>query len=146
MTQTPKQWAATGFIIGAAAGIAAAFIFFFFARNDANAAPQPQLSATTISGTIEANVKGPAIVFVIARDESHKGHPVLAKRLDVTSFPVKFSLGPEDVMMGGVPPARVFLEARIDRDGDAATREPGSPSASIDGVAMGASNLVLRLK
>ncbi len=155
MTQTPKQWATTGFIIGVASGIAAALMIFFLMRNDASAAPQPasqKPSATTISGSIELDpsvagkAPSPATVFVIARDQAKKGHPVLAKRLNVKHFPVPFSLGPEDAMMGQVPPSRVFLEARIDLDGDAATREPGAPSASINSVAIGSKGVVLRLR
>ncbi len=136
MRQTPKQWITTGLIFATA--IAAAAL----------AAPPK----ATISGTIELDpsvagkVHLPAIVFVTARDEVKQGAPLLAKRLDVRRFPVAFSLGTQDAMMGAVPPPRVSLEARIDLDGDAATREPGTPSASIDSVAMGATNVVLRLR
>jgi hypothetical protein len=127
-----KQWTTTIFIIVAAVGLVVA------------AAPQPK-----ISGRIEIAkpVATPTYVFVIARDELRTGgHPLLAKRLEVKSFPVNFTLGPEDAMMGGALPPRVLLEARVDRDGDAATHEAGAPSASIGGVSPGASNIVLRLK
>ena len=136
MKQTPKQWATTIFIFAIAIAIVA------------GAATKP----TTISGRIELDpsvankVTTPTIVFVIARDEMRKGHPILAKRIDVRQFPVSFTLGPQDAMMAGAIPPRVLLEARVDRDGDAATREPGAPSASIGGVALGSSNVVLRLR
>jgi hypothetical protein len=99
-----------------------------------------------VSGVIEGSVSTPAVVFVIARDETKKGHPLLAKRIDVRAFPATFSLGPADLMMGTPPPARIFLEARVDSDGDAATKEPGAPHASLDGVAVGSTNLRLRLE
>lgn len=136
MRQTPKQWITTGVIFAIAIAVAAL------------AAPP---KATSISGTIELDpsvagkVQLPAIVFVTARDEAKHGAPLLAKRLDVRRFPVEFSLGSQDAMMGAVPPPRVSLEARVDLDGDAATREPGTPSASIDSVAMGTANIVLHL-
>jgi hypothetical protein len=139
MNQTPKQWATTAFIFVAASAIVVLL----------SAAPP---SANGIRGTIAldpsiaARVHTPAVVYVIARDEAAKGHPILAKRLDVARFPVAFSLGPQDAMMGGTPPARVFLEARIDLDGDAATREPGAPSGSAGSVVMGASGVKLVLK
>ena len=135
MNQTPKQWTTTALIFGVALGLAAA-----------------SLPSRKISGRIEldpsiaAKTKMPAIVFVIAREENRKGHPLLAKRLDVQRFPVTFVLGPEDAMMGGTLPSRVSLEARIDRDGDAATREPGAPVASLSGVALGTNDVVLRLR
>lgn len=71
---------------------------------------------------------------------------ILAKRLDVASFPTKFSLGSEDSMMGGTPPDHVSLEARIDLDHDAMTREPGAPSTKIDSVTVGATNVTPTLK
>lgn len=135
MIQTPKQWTTTALIFGMAIGLAAA-----------------ALPSRTIAGRIEldptiaAKTKTPAIVFVIARDEARKGHPLLAKRIDVQKFPISFVLGPEDAMMGGTLPARMLLEARIDRDGDAATHDAGAPSASVSGVALGTTNIVLRLR
>ncbi len=149
MTQTPKQWAATGFIFGIGSGLAAAVMLFVLIQPRAAAAPP---NATTISGTIEldssaaSKVRMPAVVFVIARDEAKKGHPLMAKRLDVRRFPVAFSLGPQDAMMGPAASPRVFLEARIDTDGDAATKEPGAPSASIGAVAMWSTDIKLRLR
>jgi hypothetical protein len=174
MTQTPKQWAATGFIVGVACGILAMFIVFFLKRNESTAAaaqpvaiPAPMAAANSlapvsvrtrsqrfISGTIELDpsaarsVALPTIVFVIARGEGLRlhGHPLLAKRLDVRSFPVDFTLGSEDSMMGQAPPARVSLEARVDRDGDATTREPGAPAALLESVTLGTEDVKLVLK
>ncbi len=120
-------------------------------------AATPQTSSSPahsvlLSGTIEldksiaGSVSGTTTVFVIARDKAGKGHPILAKRLDVTSFPTTFSLGPQDSMMGTPPPDHVSLEARIDLDRDAMTREPGAPSTKIDSVAIGSRNVKLTLK
>ncbi len=113
----------------------------------------PKAPATTLlSGTIEldpsaaSSVHGTVTVFVIARDKKGKGHPIFAKRLDVASFPTKFTLGPQDSMMGGAPPDTVSVEARIDLDHDAMTKEPGAPSAKIESVTMGSKDLTLTLK
>ncbi len=159
MTQTPKQWAATGFIIGVASGIAAAVIIFFMMRNGTEAVAQPLPSSipaaqnnASISGTIAldpsatGNMSLPAVVFVIARGDGLEGHPLLAKRLDVASFPVNFSLGSEDSMMGQAPPNRVSLEVRVDGDGDATTREPGAPTALLESVTLGTNNVKLLLR
>lgn len=111
-------------------------------------AMQPVLLAGTIAldPSVAGTVTGTVTVFVIARDKTGKGHPILAKRLDVASFPTKFTLGPGDSMMGGTPPDSVSLEARIDLDHDAMTKEPNTPSVKIDSVAIGSSALVLTLK
>jgi hypothetical protein len=162
MTQTPKQWATTGFIIGIASGLAAAAMMFFLMRTDTASAAtggappstRPAAAASLLAGTIElepsaaGKVSLPTVVFVIARAEGLQthGHPLLAKRIDVRAFPVTFALSAEDSMMGQPPPKRVSIEARVDRDGDATTREPGAPIATLDSVAIGTTNLKLVLK
>jgi hypothetical protein len=109
-------------------------------------------AAVLLSGTIAldpsvaGSVNGPVTIFVIARDKAGKGHPILAKRLDVTSFPAKFTLGAGDSMMGGAPPPNVSIEARIDLDRDAMTKELNAPAAKIETVALGATDVVLTLK
>jgi hypothetical protein len=111
-------------------------------------APQTVMLSGTITLDPSAvdKVSGPVTVFVIARDKAGKGHPILAKRLDITSFPAKFTLGPGDSMMGGTPPDSVSLEARIDLDRDAMTKEPNAPAAKIDSVVIGTNDVVLKLK
>ncbi len=112
----------------------------------------PKAPATTLlSGTIALDpsataISGPVTVFVIARDKKGKGHPIFAKRIDVASFPTTFTLGPQDSMMGGAPPDTVSVEARIDLDHDAMTKEPGAPQAKIESVSMGSKDLTLTLK
>ncbi len=112
-------------------------------------------SASVLSGTISLDesaaksVSGKVIVFVIARSgasPTSKGHPVFAKRLDVTSFPVTFSLSAQDSMMGQAPPDHVTLEARIDLDGDAMTHEASAPSAKNESVAVPSHDVALVLK
>jgi hypothetical protein len=105
------------------------------------------LSGTiALDPSIAASVSGPVTVFVIARDSAGKGHPILAKRLDVASFPANFSLSAADSMMGGTPPDSVSLEARIDVDRDAMTKEPEAPAAKIEAVAIGSHDVTLTLK
>ena len=112
------------------------------------AADAPSVLSGTIAleESIARSVSGKVTVFVIARGGAGKGHPVYAKRLDVTSFPVSFSLSAQDSMMGQAPPDHVALEARIDVDGDAMTHEANAPSARIETVAIGSSNVSLVLK
>jgi len=111
-------------------------------------APQAVLLSGTIAldPSAATKVTGPVTVFIIARDKAGKGHPILAKRLDVTSFPIQFTLGASDSMMGGAPPDKISLEARIDLDRDAMTKEPGAPAVKIDTVAIGTKDITLTLK
>lgn len=128
---------------------------------EANRPPSPHAfpaereagSATTLlSGTISLDPSitqspGSAVtVFIIARTGPGKGKPVLARRIDAESFPLAFTLTGADSMMAGDKPSNVSLEARIDLDGDAMTREPGSPTARLSSVNLGSKSIALTLK
>ena len=72
----------------------------------------------------------------MAHEGFHKargeGPPLAVKRIPVPSFPVMFSLGPEDRMSAGVPfEGEVRLSARLKRDG---TAGPPAPAASAGDV------------
>lgn len=167
---------ALGFAFGGALVIAALFYFYPAAPAPAEpviAAPaqHPATAATTppsphsfpaeregesaktlLSGTISLDPSitqspGSAVtVFIIARTGPGKGKPVLARRIDAQSFPLTFTLTGADSMMAGEKPAEVSLEARIDLDGDAMTREPGSPTARLASVSLGSKAVALTLK
>ena len=148
-----------GFAMGAGVAVLAGALAFVALRaapvDDGQAG---RLSSTgnervLLAGTIALSdiaaqkVSGTVTVFVVARDRTAgKGHPLLAKRLDVSSFPTPFSLGSADSMIGQPPSDRVSLEAWIDTDHDAMTRETNTPSARIDSVAIGTKNIVLMLR
>lgn len=76
------------------------------------------------------------ILYVMARNPMG-GPPVAVKRLQVSSFPITFELGSADSMMGQPLPDKFRLEARLDSDGDAATKPPSDPSAVQNDVAPG---------
>lgn len=113
---------------------------------------EKESGATLLSGTIALDPAvtqspGAAVtVFIIARSGPGKGKPVLARRIDAQSFPLTFALTGADSMMAGDKPQQVSLEARIDLDGDAMTREPGSPTARLTSVALGSNQIALTLK
>ena len=71
------------------------------------------------------------------------------KRIAAPTFPVSFSLGPADVMMPGMAfEGPLDLSARLDRDGDPLTREPGEPTGTYGGnpVKPGTRDVVIKLK
>ena len=84
------------------------------------------------------------VVYVMARPLAG-GPPVAVKRMSVTSFPVTFDFGAADSMMGQPLPDRFRLEARLDSDGDAATKPPTDPAALQPEVSAGAA-VTLALK
>jgi tetratricopeptide (TPR) repeat protein len=88
-----------------------------------------------------------AVLFLVARPEGvSQGAPIAAKRLAVSTFPMAVTLGSEDSMMGGQLTDRLRIDARIDGDGDPATRGAGDLRASADSVALGTTGLRLVLR
>lgn len=123
------------------------------------AAPEPPIDhpevgtagGARVSGRIEldaarATASAGSIVFVTARAAGQsEGPPLAVKRLPA-SFPLAFTLGSEDSMMGQALPDRLRLEARLDSDGDPLTRSPEDPSARLDGVRLGQGGVRLLLR
>ncbi len=88
-----------------------------------------------------------AIVFITARPlGERRGPPSAVKRLPATGFPLAFSLSQADSMMGMPFPERASIDARIDFDGVATTRDPAEPSARVESVAAGTKDLEMVLK
>ncbi|MEZ4266336.1 MAG: tetratricopeptide repeat protein [Myxococcota bacterium] len=106
-------------------------------------AAQPQAAATTgdvaVAGTIRLadGVTAPpgATLFVIARrPDVPRGPPAATRRYPATSFPLAFSLGQDNVMLGGPFPEEFTLSARLDTDGNAMTRAPGDLEGAVTGT------------
>jgi cytochrome c-type biogenesis protein CcmH len=76
---------------------------------------------------LKANVDSQAVLFVIARSSAAtQGPPLAVKKIDHPVFPLSYSLGPENVMMQGVPfTGNVTITARLDKDGNPTTRQSG---------------------
>ena len=99
--------------------------------------PRPQATAAAPSGQqivgrisidpkLKGNVDSQATLFIIARADAAKGPPLAVKKIDRPVFPLSYSLGPENVMMQGMPfTGRVTITARLDKDGNPTTRQPG---------------------
>jgi hypothetical protein len=79
----------------------------------------------TVASELGARIPQGAVLFLIAR-ASDAGPPTAVKRIPNAAFPLEFEIGPGDRMMEGVPFTGPFtLTARLDADGNAATRNPG---------------------
>jgi hypothetical protein len=87
------------------------------------------------------------VVYVMLRPAGvSQGPPLAVIRLPGSGFPLAFAIGDADAMTGEPIPDKVLVEARLDRDGDVATRDPGDPYGSADGIALGTANLQIVLK
>jgi cytochrome c-type biogenesis protein CcmH/NrfF len=119
------------------------------------AKPRPQATAAVPSGqqiigriSIDPKFKGSvdsqATLFIIARSDSAKGPPLAVKKIDRPVFPYSYSLGPENVMMQGMPfTGRVSITARLDKDGNPTTRQSGDLTGDYkkNPVAVGSKNI-----
>ena len=87
-----------------------------------------------ISGTISIDPKlkskpeAQAVLFIIVHSgNSTAGAPLAVKKIDRPVFPLSYSLGPESVMMSGASlSGKVAVTARLDKDGNPMTKEPGN--------------------
>jgi len=115
-------------------------------------APAGSAGGRSVSGVLTldagaASLAPGSVVYVMLRPAGvHAGPPLAAIRLAAASFPLAFSIGDADSMTGDPIPDKVLVEARVDRDGDVSTRDPGDPAGSADGVAMGSANVQIPLR
>ena len=87
------------------------------------------------------------VLFISVRDPSG-GPPLAAQRLSPGPFPMAFSITEADrIRMGGdrpLPPV-VDVSFRVDRDGDAMTRDPDMPAATMRGLRVGSDEVFVEL-
>jgi hypothetical protein len=81
-----------------------------------------------VDAKLKSKLDGKAVLFIVAYPAGSGGGPPLAvKKIDNPVFPLPYSLGPESVMMAGVSfSGKVTVSARLDKDGNAMTKEPGN--------------------
>lgn len=88
-----------------------------------------------------------AVLFIIVRASGETaGPPAAAKRINAPTFPLELDVTAADSMMGQPLPAIVTIEARLDSDGDAMTKDPSDPHASQSGVSTNGTKVALVLK
>jgi tetratricopeptide (TPR) repeat protein len=114
------------------------------------AAPAPAAAGPSVHISLSLDGAAPspnAVLFVIARASGQTaGPPAAVKRISSPTFPLDLDLTAADSMMGQPLPATVRIEARLDSDGDAMTKNPSDPHAAQDGVATNGAKVSLVLK
>lgn len=122
-----------------------------------SAAPNAATSAPAAAGgpsvhvtlTLDRSAKSSpnAVLFIIARGAGETaGPPAAVKRIMAPTFPLEIDLTTADSMMGQPLPATIRIEARLDSDGDAMTKNPSDPHAIQDGVTTNGGKVGLVLK
>jgi hypothetical protein len=112
---------------------------------------------TVVSGVIKldpkvkAKVQSGDTIFVVARrwepgDGPQQGTPLAVKKLTVGTWPLVFSLDSRDAMMVGTKmEGKVIVTARVDKDGDAITKNPGDVAGQSKAVEPPSKNVVVPL-
>ena len=100
--------------------------------------PEPEAGDVKLSGTISAEGDLPkGTLFIIARRSPAGGMPAAVKKIDSPTFPLEFTLGPADMMMGGEWPEQVWLDVRLDQDGNAMSKSENDVNAEMQGPLTG---------
>jgi hypothetical protein len=103
-------------------------------RRGAAVTGPPLTGQILLAPELAGRVPEGAVLFLMAW-ASGPGAPVAAKRISAPEFPLAFELGPDDRMPHETPFEGPFrLTARIDGDGDAATRIAGDLHGAAQGT------------
>lgn len=96
------------------------------------AAGAPIQGTVALAPGLEGRVPASGVLFLIARSGAG-GPPLAVKRIEQPTFPLEFSLGPDDRMIQSLPfEGPLVLTARVDADGNATTRSPGDLQGRAD--------------
>ena len=121
------------------------------AGNDTTPGDIPFDPKTVIAGVIKlddkvkAKVAAGDVIYVVARSADQPGPPLAVKRLTAGSFPMPFQLDGRDAMMAGTKMSgKVTVNIRVDKDGDAMTKNPGDVTGQKT-IALPADKIVVTL-
>jgi hypothetical protein len=82
-----------------------------------------------LSAKVKDQVKPGDVIFLVARKydpSGAAGMPLAVRKLIAGTFPMSFSIDSRDAMVAGTQLAgKVVVTARVDKDGDAITKNPG---------------------
>ncbi|MEC7983999.1 MAG: tetratricopeptide repeat protein [Myxococcota bacterium] len=99
-----------------------------------------------LSGVLNIENPGSGVVFVIARRAKEGGGPPVAVQKHSPRKQIKFELGKSDMVMGGVWPEEIWLEARLDTDGNAMSKSDSDRASEVLGPIKGVqSGLTLQI-
>jgi tetratricopeptide (TPR) repeat protein len=118
---------------------------------DGGAASEPEASDAKLQGRLvlaegASPPAGGKVFVIVRRTEVPAGPPAAALRLETAAVPGGFRVGESDLMMGGEWPAKVWVQARWDADGNAMTKDESDLESPVLGpFDVGALDIVLTL-
>jgi hypothetical protein len=88
-----------------------------------------------LDAKVKDKVKDGDTIFLVARRADPSGAPgqiMAVKKMVAGTFPMKFQLDSRDAMMAGTKmEGPLVVSARVDKDGDAMTKNPGDVTGSL---------------
>jgi hypothetical protein len=111
---------------------------------------------TVLSGVIKVDAKvkdkiaAGDVIFVVARryeaGATGPGTPLAVKKMTAGKFPLSFTLDSRDAMLAGTQLAgKVVVTVRVDKDGDAISKNPGDVTGQSKPVEPPQKNVVVQL-
>ena len=98
---------------------------------------------------VAAKVKEGDVIFLMARADDGGGGPgmlLAVKKLAVGKWPMAFQLDSRDAMMTGTKmQGRIVVNARVDKDGDAMSKNPGDVTGKSKAIELPAQKVVVML-
>ncbi|MDB4968581.1 MAG: hypothetical protein JWN44_4270 [Myxococcales bacterium] len=103
-----------------------------------------------LDGAMKSKVAAGDTIFVVARryeeGATGPGTPLAVKKLIAGKWPLEFSLDSRDAMLAGTKlSGKVIVTVRVDKDGDAITKNPGDVIGQSKPVEPPQKNLVVAL-
>ncbi len=104
-----------------------------------------------LDGKVKGKVQTGDTIFVVARKYEEgappgSGTPLAVKKLTVGTWPLEFTLDSRDAMLVGTKmEGKVVVTARVDKDGDAITKNPGDVTGQSKAVVPPQKNVVVPL-
>jgi hypothetical protein len=104
-----------------------------------------------LDGKVKSKVQPGDTIFVVARKYEEgappgTGTPLAVKKLTVGTWPLEYSLDSRDAMLVGTKmEGKVIVTARVDKDGDAITKNPGDVTGQSKAVVPPQKNVVVPL-
>jgi cytochrome c-type biogenesis protein CcmH len=121
------------------------------AGSDAPPDPKASISGTVILPAARRGDVSPSdVIYLVARriadNPQARGTLVAVKRLSAASFPIKFTLSAQDMMIPtGAFEGDLSISVRVDKDGDPMTRRKGDVFGGLPRVKVGAQGVKLSL-
>ncbi|MDP2311386.1 MAG: tetratricopeptide repeat protein [Pseudomonadota bacterium] len=110
------------------------------------ASPDDVTGTIALDAAVASLAKPGDTLFLSARPPgATAGPPTWVKRVQVDSFPIPFTLGPAENMIGSPTPPEFVITARIDRDGNAKTKSPDDLEGRTPTLKPGATGVVITL-